>query len=140
MTSHTARKVMSVLILRVFVVLVLFILAQVGGNCNGLVDGIAAACFPCTDSFNVRSELFSCPESCADGACYAPNIVVIGWDGVQRDHLRQCYNREPPECSMAPAWHQRHGATAHSTASRQETGNFHCAGPYPFHQLERDNE
>jgi hypothetical protein len=27
-----------------------------------------------------------------------PNIVVIGWDGLQRDHFWQCYNRELPEC------------------------------------------
>ena len=27
-----------------------------------------------------------------------PNIIVVGWDGTQRDHFWQCYNRELPEC------------------------------------------
>jgi hypothetical protein len=27
-----------------------------------------------------------------------PNIIVIGWDGVQRDHIIQCYNKQLPEC------------------------------------------
>ena len=26
------------------------------------------------------------------------NIIIIGWDGVQRDHFKQCYNQELPEC------------------------------------------
>lgn len=27
------------------------------------------------------------------------NVLVIGWDGVQRDHFWQCYNGELPECA-----------------------------------------
>lgn len=27
------------------------------------------------------------------------NIIVVGWDGTQRDHLLQCYNQELPECA-----------------------------------------
>jgi hypothetical protein len=27
------------------------------------------------------------------------NIVVVGWDGVQRDHFWECYNKVLPECS-----------------------------------------
>ena len=27
------------------------------------------------------------------------NVIVLGWDGAQRDHLRQCYNLELQECS-----------------------------------------
>jgi hypothetical protein len=34
-----------------------------------------------------------------DPQCSGLNIVLIGWDGVQRDHLWECYNRELPECS-----------------------------------------
>jgi len=26
------------------------------------------------------------------------NVIIIGWDGVQRDHFWQCYNKELPEC------------------------------------------
>ena len=26
------------------------------------------------------------------------NVIVVGWDGTQRDHLWQCYNKELPEC------------------------------------------
>jgi hypothetical protein len=45
-------------------------------NCNGLVDS-------------------------ADPACPAPgkNVIVVGWDGTQRDHLWECYNKQLPECS-----------------------------------------
>jgi hypothetical protein len=44
-------------------------------NCNGLVD---------TD----------------DPICLAPpNIIVVGWDGVQRDHLLECVNQQLPECT-----------------------------------------
>ncbi len=28
----------------------------------------------------------------------APNIIIIGWDGVQRDHLWECFQKELPEC------------------------------------------
>ncbi len=37
----------------------------------------------------------------ADPRCGASNlnIIVVGWDGTQRDHLLQCYNRELPECA-----------------------------------------
>jgi hypothetical protein len=28
-----------------------------------------------------------------------PNIVVVGWDGLQRDHFWQCYNGQLPECA-----------------------------------------
>lgn len=27
------------------------------------------------------------------------NVIVIGWDGTQWDHLMQCYNQELPECA-----------------------------------------
>jgi len=27
------------------------------------------------------------------------NYIVVGWDGVQRDHFKSCYNKELPECS-----------------------------------------
>jgi hypothetical protein len=27
------------------------------------------------------------------------NVIIIGWDGTQWDHLMQCYNQELPECS-----------------------------------------
>ncbi len=53
----------------------------------------------CDASFNARSEVYTCPGSCVDGACYAPNIIVVGWDGTQRDHFFECYNRELPECA-----------------------------------------
>lgn len=26
------------------------------------------------------------------------NVIVVGWDGVQRDHFWECYNKELPEC------------------------------------------
>jgi hypothetical protein len=26
------------------------------------------------------------------------NVIVIGWDGVQRNHFWECYNKELPEC------------------------------------------
>jgi hypothetical protein len=39
----------------------------------------------------------------ADPFCSGPsdpkNIIVIGWDGTQRDHFWQCYNKELPECA-----------------------------------------
>lgn len=44
-------------------------------NCNGKIDAEDAAC----------------------GA--PPNVIVIGWDGAQRDHLMECYNQELPDCS-----------------------------------------
>jgi hypothetical protein len=43
-------------------------------NCNGLADG--------------QDPICSAP----------PNIIVVGWDGTQRDHFRQCYRSELPEC------------------------------------------
>jgi hypothetical protein len=44
-------------------------------NCNGLTDA-------------------------EDPICSSPlNMIVIGWDGVQRDHFWQCYNKELPECA-----------------------------------------
>ncbi len=46
----------------------------VDDNCNGLVDA-------------------------DDPRCAAPNIIVIGWDGVQRDHFWECYNKELTECA-----------------------------------------
>ncbi len=42
-------------------------------NCNGLIDD-------------------------ADPACQSPNIIIVGWDGVQRDHLLRCFNREIDDC------------------------------------------
>jgi Type I phosphodiesterase / nucleotide pyrophosphatase len=27
------------------------------------------------------------------------NVIIVGWDGVQRDHFNECLNREIPECS-----------------------------------------
>jgi hypothetical protein len=55
--------------------------AEICGNgidddCDGLTDGEEPACG--------GSDL---------------NVLVIGWDGVQRDHFWQCYNRELPECA-----------------------------------------
>jgi uncharacterized repeat protein (TIGR01451 family) len=44
-------------------------------NCNGLTDAQEPAC------------------------SNAPNIVVVGWDGTQRDHFFQCYNKQLPECA-----------------------------------------
>jgi hypothetical protein len=52
----------------------------------------------CDDSFNVQYELYPCQTSCVDGACYAKNTIVIGWDGAQRDHFLECYNQQLPEC------------------------------------------
>jgi hypothetical protein len=35
-----------------------------------------------------------------DPACRdLPNVIIIGWDGVQRDHLMQCFNKKLPECA-----------------------------------------
>lgn len=35
-----------------------------------------------------------------DSACGAlPNVIIIGWDGVQRDHLMQCFNKKSRECA-----------------------------------------
>jgi hypothetical protein len=35
-----------------------------------------------------------------DPACGAPpNVIIIGWDGVQRDHLLQCFNKQLSECA-----------------------------------------
>jgi hypothetical protein len=31
-------------------------------------------------------------------ACSRPNILVIGWDGTQRDHFWECYNMEVEGC------------------------------------------
>jgi hypothetical protein len=47
----------------------------VDDNCNGLSD---------------QEE-----PICGAGAV---NVVVVGWDGLQRDHFWQCYNRELAEC------------------------------------------
>lgn len=48
-------------------------------NCNGLVDS-------------------------ADPVCReTPNIVVVGWDGTNRDHFWQCYDQEAPECAQGLA-------------------------------------
>ncbi|NIN94816.1 MAG: hypothetical protein GTO49_07515, partial [Anaerolineae bacterium] len=34
-----------------------------------------------------------------DAICSGPpNMIVVGWDGVQRDHFWECYNKELPEC------------------------------------------
>jgi hypothetical protein len=34
-----------------------------------------------------------------DPICSAtPNIIVVGWDGTQRDHFWECYNQDLPEC------------------------------------------
>ncbi|MFW5940647.1 MAG: MopE-related protein [Chloroflexota bacterium] len=43
-------------------------------NCNGLTDADDPLC--------------STP----------PNILIIGWDGTQRDHFLECYNKLLPEC------------------------------------------
>jgi hypothetical protein len=48
---------------------------EIDDNCNGLIDADDPIC---------------------SGAV---NIVVVGWDGTQRDHFWQCYNQELPECS-----------------------------------------
>jgi hypothetical protein len=33
-----------------------------------------------------------------DSQCLGTNIIVIGWDGTQRDHFWECYNGLLPEC------------------------------------------
>lgn len=40
----------------------------------------------------------NCPNGCQLGACVGPNVIVIGWDAAQRDHLLECFNKESPEC------------------------------------------
>jgi hypothetical protein len=34
----------------------------------------------------------------AEPVCSAPNVIVVGWDGAQRDHFWECYNSQLPEC------------------------------------------
>jgi hypothetical protein len=54
--------------------------------------------YACSGSGEAVSEEYLCPNGCANGACVGPNILVIGWDGAQWDHLKQCFNRELGEC------------------------------------------
>jgi hypothetical protein len=54
------------------------------------------ACDPSDTAF---SQTFACPGDCSDGACASPNIIVVGWDGTQRDHFWQCLNQQLPECA-----------------------------------------
>jgi hypothetical protein len=42
-------------------------------NCNGLIDD-------------------------DDPACGSMNVIIVGWDGVQRDHFWECYNRQLDAC------------------------------------------
>ena len=38
-------------------------------------------------------------EADAGGVPAGPkNVIIIGWDGVQRDHIKQCMDRKIPEC------------------------------------------
>jgi hypothetical protein len=54
--------------------------------------------YACGSSGNADATTAACPNGCVDGACSGQNIVIIGWDGAQRDHLMQCYNKELAEC------------------------------------------
>ena len=40
---------------------------------------------------------------CNKSVDYSPkenyNIIIIGWDGVQRDHFFECYHKQLSECS-----------------------------------------
>lgn len=55
--------------------------------------------FSCSSTGEAQSSTYSCPNGCTGGSCTGPNIVVVGWDGTQKDHLSQCYYRELAECS-----------------------------------------
>jgi hypothetical protein len=46
---------------------------------------------------NYRSD---CPAGyfLVNRRCVLPNILIIGWDGTQRDHFWECYNKALPEC------------------------------------------
>ncbi|NLF12548.1 MAG: sulfatase-like hydrolase/transferase, partial [Anaerolineaceae bacterium] len=93
--------------------------------CTGTPGQLAE--YYCDASLNVQSEVYSCPGSCVDGACYVPNVVLIGWDGVQRDHLLECYNRELPECSNGlPNLQQLSGGMIYSNTT---TSGSTCTKP-----------
>lgn len=65
-------------------------------TCTGENDLIE---YSCNSDGEVQSEQATCPNGCQDGACQGPNVIVVGWDGTQIDHLRECYNKELPECA-----------------------------------------
>lgn len=48
------------------------------------------------DAGSASEELADAGEQELDGLI--PNVVIIGWDGVQWDHLQQCLAGELPEC------------------------------------------
>lgn len=79
---------------------------------QGTVDDVLGSSYPdscasdaelieysCDPDGEVQMEQVACPNGCQDGACQGPNVIVVGWDGTQIDHLRQCYNKELPECA-----------------------------------------
>ena len=65
-------------------------------SCTSEKDLIEYTCDP--DGV-IEMEQLTCPNGCLDGACLGPNVIVVGWDGTQWDHLRQCFSKELPECS-----------------------------------------
>lgn len=64
-------------------------------SCASVTDLVEYSCNP---DGAIEMERVSCPNGCQDGACLGPNVIIVGWDGSQLDHLRQCFSRELPEC------------------------------------------
>ncbi len=56
--------------------------------------------YTCADTGEAVANDYQCPNGCVDGACIGPNIIVIGWDGAQWDHLEQCFTQELTECPI----------------------------------------
>jgi hypothetical protein len=53
----------------------------------------------CSDSIQNNGETgVDCGDPCPACAGNDFNVIVMGWDGVQRDHFFECYNKELPEC------------------------------------------
>jgi hypothetical protein len=55
--------------------------------------------YACDAAGHAQATPYACPAECVSGACQAKNVVIVGWDGTQRDHLMDCYNGVLPECS-----------------------------------------
>ena len=70
-----------------------------GGNYTDSCSGDSVVEYSCDSLNHGQPTQYSCPNGCSSGACIGPNIVVVGWDGVQRDHFRQCLNGQLPECT-----------------------------------------